>query len=99
ERLTLAVSRRLTRARDQLSQLDKLRVSLDPNRPLSLGFALVHRTDGSIVRSGAALKAGEPVMLEFADAKRAAVIDGTPSPTPSKPLKAKPPGAQQGDLF
>ena len=106
ERLKSAFERRLTRAADQLSQLDKLRLSLDPNRPLTLGFALVHRADGSIVRSGAALQSGEAVTLEFADAKRGAVIDGTPStappsPAPAKPTptKAKPATTQQGDLF
>jgi exodeoxyribonuclease VII large subunit len=102
ERLTLAVARRMTRARDQLSQLDKLRASLDPNRPLSLGFALVRAADGAIVRKGASLAAGQAVTLEFADAKRGAVIEGAPpssaTPRPTAP-KARPPSGQQGDLF
>ncbi len=103
-RLTSAFDRRLTRARDQLSQLDKLRLSLDPNRPLSLGFALVSRADGSIVRRGAALKSGEPVTLKFADAARGAVIDGAPSAAPPAPAKhavqkPKLSPTQQGDLF
>jgi exodeoxyribonuclease VII large subunit len=102
-RLTAAFDRRLTRARDQLTQLDKLRLSLDPNRPLSLGFALVHRADGSIARSGAALQSGEAVTLQFADARRGAVIEGAAStpPAPAKPApaKTKPPTTQQGDLF
>jgi exodeoxyribonuclease VII large subunit len=102
ERLTLAVARRMTRARDQLSQLDKLRASLDPNRPLSLGFALVRGANGAIVRTGASLTGGEVVTLEFADAKRGAVIEGAPAPSaPPRPApaKARPPSSQQGDLF
>jgi exodeoxyribonuclease VII large subunit len=104
DRLTSAAHRRLTRAGDQLSQLDKLRLSLNPNRPLTLGFALVHRADGSIARSAVALHPGEAVTLQFADAKRGAVIDGQASaaqPPVIKPVlvKSKPPGTQQGDLF
>ena len=104
ERLALAVSRRLTRASDQLQLLDKLRASLDPNRPLKLGFALVRRTDGAIVRQGALLTSGEAVSLTFADVTRGAVIDATPAPalpTTSKASapKAKPANGQQGDLF
>ncbi len=102
-RLSAAAERRLKGARDQLTQLDKLRLSLDPNRPLSLGFALVHRADGSIARSGAALQSGEPVTLEFADTRRGAVIDGAAAPAPSaaKPVQTRPrpPTSQQGDLF
>ena len=104
ERLSLAFQRRLTRASEQLTQLDKLRLSLSPERPLKLGFALVQRADGSIVREGAALKPGETVALKFADSIRGAVIDGAPSPpAPARPGKpaASPiaPKAQQGDLF
>ena len=101
-RLDPAVRRRLERAQDRLSNLDKLRLSFDPTRPLKLGFALVQRPDGSIVREGAALQAGEAVSLKFADAVRGAVIDGTPTaavPRPaqkSKPATNKP---NQGDLF
>jgi exodeoxyribonuclease VII large subunit len=101
QRLRAAVQRRLARAGDQLSQLDKLRLSLDPNRPLSLGFALVHRADGSIARRGAALRPGEAVTLQFADGPRGAAIDGAPAiaqPKPA-PVKPKPAGARQGDLF
>ena len=105
ERLGLAVERRLTRASERLAQLDKLRLSLDPNRPLALGFALVHRADGAIARSGAALAPGEAVTLRFADSRRGAVIDGTPQARADAPRpapKAKPAAARspaQGDLF
>jgi exodeoxyribonuclease VII large subunit len=97
QRLSSALARRLTRAADQLGQLDKLRLSLDPARPLKLGFALVRGPDGAIVRSAAALKSGDAVTLQFADDKRGAVIDGAPAPArPARPAATKP---QQGDLF
>jgi exodeoxyribonuclease VII large subunit len=107
-RLAPAARRRLERAEDRLQSLDKLRLSFDPTRPLKLGFALVQRPDGSIVRQGAALKAGEAVTLKFADATRGAVIDGAPAP-PAAPQPAAPKpqarpkpaakGPEQGDLF
>jgi len=101
-RLEPAVRRRLERAADRLVNLDKLRLSFDPTRPLKLGFALVQRPDGSIVRQGAALQAGEAVSLKFADAVRGAVIDGAPAAAPPRPAaKPKPaaPKPNQGDLF
>ncbi len=102
-RMPPAILRRLERDEERLTGLDKLRLSFNPERPLELGFALVHRPDGSIVRDGGALEAGEAVTLEFkGKVKRAAVIEGTPSPARSasgakpKPAAIKP---QQGDLF
>ena len=102
QRLAAAVGRRMTQAQDGLTQLDKLRISFDPNRPLSLGFALVHRPDGSIVRQGGALLAGEAVTLQFADASRGAVIEGQPTaaaPAPRPKPTGKTPTGNQGDLF
>jgi exodeoxyribonuclease VII large subunit len=106
-RLEPAIRRRLERAHDRLSNLDKLRLSFDPTRPLKLGFALVQRPDGSIVREGAALQAGEAVSLKFADTVRGAVIDGTPTasvprPAPKPPMARPAPATNkpnQGDLF
>ena len=101
-RLEPAVRRRLERASERLTSLDKLRLSFDPTRPLKLGFALVQRPDGSIVREGGALRSGESVSLKFADATRGAVIEGAPAPPAPKPAaKPKPatPKTEQGDLF
>lgn len=86
----------------RLDSLDKLRLSLDPKRPMRLGFALVTRTDGSIVRQGGSLASGEAVSLMFEDTTRQAVVDGeggrvAPKPAPVK--KAPAPPTQQGDLF
>jgi exodeoxyribonuclease VII large subunit len=105
-RLAPATLRRLERAQERLTSLDKLRQSLDPTRPLKLGFALVQRPDGAIVREAAALNAGDAVSLKFADGQRGAVIDGaaspsTPAPSPKPAAKARPatPKPEQGDLF
>ena len=99
-RLTPAFGRITIRAAERLESLDKLRLSLNPDGPLKRGFARVHRADGSLARSGAALDSGEGVSLVFADATRQATVDGTPaSPEAKRPKGVKPPPPGQGDLF
>ena len=96
-RLHAAASRRLAAGAERLQRLDHVRRSLDPRRPLALGFALVSRADGTLVRSAAALAAGEMVNLKFDDGDRNALIEGR---TPGKPRAApKPDAPPQGDLF
>ena len=75
-RMAPAVERRMERLSERLTAVEKLRQSLNPDRPLSRGFARVHRADGSLAHQGAALERGEAVRLVFADATRNAVIDG-----------------------
>lgn len=110
DRLQAAGKRRLTRAEDQLANLDKLRQSLNPERPLELGFALVRKGDGTLARSAADLVSGERVNLKFKSGDRDAVIDGeggfvpppsAPAPAPAPKPRPKPaaPPADQGDLF
>ena len=102
-----ALERRLSRLSEQLTALDKLRLSYNPDGPLARGFARVHAADGRLVRSAAALKAGDDVRLVFADGDRGAVIDGEAgAPQPAAPSAAKPPRSRpvslprgQGDLF
>jgi len=105
-RLVAALARRLDRAQDRLIALDKLRQSLDPNRPLQRGFARVHHADGRLARFGADLAAGEAIQLVFVDQAVDAIVDGAVR-SPSGPTKRGRPsaltsrrGAQaQGDLF
>ena len=109
DRLQAAGARRLTRAEEQLAGLEKLRQSLNPERPLDLGFALVRKGDGTLARSAADLVSGERVNLKFKSGDRDAVIDGegglVPPPTPvsAPPPKPRPkpaaPPTEQGDLF
>lgn len=86
-RMGPALDRSLSRSGERLAALAARLKSADPGAPLARGFARVHRSDGSLVREGAGLKAGEPVRLVFADMERGAVIE----PPASAP--------RQGDLF
>jgi exodeoxyribonuclease VII large subunit len=107
DRLKAAGERRVRRDEDRLANLEKLRQSLNPRRPLDLGFALVRRADRSIVRSAAGLSPGDFVSLQFGDGDRNAVIDGgdmpppmpQAAPRPPRPRPATTPKADQGDLF
>jgi exodeoxyribonuclease VII large subunit len=75
-RLGAALARRLDRAQDGLVALEKLRQSLDPNRPLQRGFARVHHADGRLARFGADLAPGETIRLVFVDQAVGAIVDG-----------------------
>jgi exodeoxyribonuclease VII large subunit len=100
-----ALDRRLTRDGERLGALGQLLASLNPDRPLKLGFARVHRADGTLVKTGASLASGEAVSLKFEDVTRGAVIDGEgTAPQPAKPAARPAPkpskvDAGQGDLF
>jgi exodeoxyribonuclease VII large subunit len=109
-RMPPAIDRRLERAVERLAALDKLRVSFNPDGPLSRGFARVHHADGGLARSAAGLKPGEVVRLMFADGGREAVVEGQasdgPPPSPPRPgVKKTAPNAKpatpsaQGSLF
>lgn len=109
QRLNAAGERRLQRDVDRLSGLEKLRQSLNPERPLELGFALVRKGDGTLARSAADLVSGERVNLKFKSGDRDAVIDGeggfvpppAPAAAPAQKPRSKPaaPPIDQGDLF
>jgi len=99
-RLEPLVRRTFAQSADRLANLEKLRLSLDPDRPLSRGFARVEREDGGLVRSAGTVKSGEAVRLIFYDGARAAVIDGGAAASPTPVRKAAPsPPAEQGRLF
>jgi exodeoxyribonuclease VII large subunit len=99
-RLEPLARRTLARAGERLAALEKLRLSLDPDRPLSRGFARVERSGGGLVRAAASLTSGEAVKLIFHDGERGAVIDPAPAaPARAAPRKAPPAPAQQGRLF
>ena len=76
-RLAPAARRRIERSGEALAGLEKLRLSFNPDRPLTRGFARVHHGDGRLVRAAAALTAGEAVKLVFGDGGRNAVIEGS----------------------
>jgi exodeoxyribonuclease VII large subunit len=87
-RLSLALARRLDRAQEGLIALEKLRQSLDPNRPLQRGFARVHHADGRLARLAADLVPGEAIQLVFVDQAVGAVVDGV-GRSPSETTKRR----------
>jgi exodeoxyribonuclease VII large subunit len=97
-RLNPAARRRLDRASEALINLDKLRLSFNPDGPLKRGFARVHHADGRLARAAAALASGEALRLVFEDGDRAAVVDGVGAPRVQRSKRAGS-GADQGDLF
>jgi exodeoxyribonuclease VII large subunit len=98
-RLRPAADRRLARAREVLSGLDKLRLTLNPDGPLARGFARVHHANGALARTAAELRAGEGVRLVFKDGDRGALVDGE-ARAPVRPAKrAASVPSEQGDLF
>jgi exodeoxyribonuclease VII large subunit len=71
---------------------------------LARGFALVRDAAGETLRSAAAVTAGMPMEIEFADGRIGARADGAPSSTtlsvePPKPRGRSGGGPGQGDLF
>lgn len=104
-RMTHALTRRIDTEAQGLARLEQLRRSVDPNRPLSLGFARVHAADGALIRSAAQLSGGERVRMVFADGSREAQVteDGAPPPPPAAaPVRKPAPGKappDQGSLF
>ncbi len=98
-RADAAIVRRLSRAAERLGHLDQMRASLDPDRPLGLGFARVHRGDGRLARSGAELTPGEALSLVFADKTPVpAHVDGGTAPQ-VRASRRPAPALVQGNLF
>lgn len=108
-RLDGAYARKIDQLQARLAAAARVHLSLNPDGPLQRGFARVTRADGSLVRSGAALQAGEAVAIKFGDeVTRQAVIDGPARPELERPAPApaaksrprpKPDLPTQGDLF
>ena len=106
DRLHPILIRRLQREGERLASVERQRLSLNPEGPLTRGYALVRSADGTLARSARALVTGETVSLKFADGDRAAVVDGVggasrPGP-PSRPAarsRPAPASSDQGDLF
>ena len=103
-RAETALSSRLKRLTESVNRLDQLRLSLDPDRPLALGFARVSRPDASLVTQGAQIKPHETLYLRFKDAIDIPVLAQPESIEASKPvkpekLKSAAPSVSQGSLF
>jgi exodeoxyribonuclease VII large subunit len=94
------VERRFADARHRLDVISRLFQSLDPDAPLSRGFARVMAGE-TLVRSSAEARAAGRVTLKFSDGEIGAVTNespGQPTPPPQRPRRSDPkPG--QSDLF
>lgn len=98
-----AIQNTLQKQKDRLSRAGKLLDAYSYQGVLERGYALVQNKGGDVVRSKAAVKAGEGVTLTFADGSRGAVIDGKAQPQtakrkPKKTVKKSTVNNQQ-DLF
>lgn len=96
-----ALRQSLVLAWQRLEALDKLldAFSLSKESILARGFALVHRSDGSIVSLASELPRGGAIELEFADG-RAAAMAGTGAVSPKRPRRrTMAPSPDQGSLF
>ncbi len=98
-RARAGMARILAERAQKLSAEAKLLESVSYEGVLARGFALVHREDGRLVRRAAALRAGEPVCLEFADGSRKARIEGKAARTAQKHSKPRSSSPGQGSLF
>ncbi len=98
-RVNDAMMRSLTRAGDRLGNLDQLRLSLDPDRPLNLGFARVNRPDGHLVSSPDSVTDGEHLVLTFKGDRRLDVTAGLSAAKPAPKKPSPPPSPRQGSLF
>lgn len=104
QRLEASFSRLLSQKAERLHRLDQLRLSLDPDRPLNLGFARVSRADGHLVTSPDSVNVGEALTLTFKGDRTLGVVasDGTAAPTAPKPAQKPRPAStkpEQGSLF
>ena len=100
-RMQTAARRRLAQEAAGLERLEQLRRSVDPNRPLALGFARVHRAEGGLVTAAASLTAGEGLQLVFADGTRDVTVTGAGGAA-RRPAASSGPtagGPPQGTLF
>jgi len=105
-RMPPALKRTTTEKKQRLVSLGKLLDSLSHKSVIKRGFALVTNADGKLVRAAAQLSANDALVLEFADGKVGARVDGddalpkkTKEPANnSKPPKSKP-NEGQSELF
>jgi exodeoxyribonuclease VII large subunit len=100
-RAQTALQRRLREQASSLGNAAKLLETLSHKATLARGFALVRDHEGRLVRTRAALSAGDPVALTLTDGEaRARIEEGGAEPAKQK---AKSPGKgrekAQGDLF
>src|SRR5690606_8849279 len=106
-RMQAAFRRLVEQKSERLKGLEQLRLSLDPDRPLNLGFARVSQKGGGLVTSPKAVHTGDVLELTFkgnAILEVTATEGATPPLTPRPAAKASPKTtvskpSDQGSLF
>jgi len=91
----------VTRQRERLDGLERLRETLGYRATLARGYAVVRGQDGAVVGTAEAAKAHKTLEIEFADDRINTAHLGDTQPKPSK-AKTKPavkPKDDQGSLF
>ena len=92
---------RIERARDRVASLDRLRLQLDPRAPLRRGYVLVTDDAGAVVKTRAAAKGMDSLLLEFEDGKLHVRTDKSGQGRAAAPRRSPRKGAEprQDDLF
>lgn len=106
-RMQAAFRRLLEQKSERLKRLEQLRLSLDPDRPLNLGFARVNQKGGGLVTSPQTVQTGDVLELTFKDnatLEVTATEGAAPPPKSSPPPKPAPKTvvskpSDQGSLF
>jgi len=96
KRMADGLGRAVPREAERLSRVSRLFESLNPDRPLTRGFARVHKADGSLVQAAAELALGQAVQLVFKDGQKGALIGGSARAKQARKSLVDP---NQGDLF
>jgi exodeoxyribonuclease VII large subunit len=78
ERARRSISARLDRASADLTGVRARLVALSPAGTLRRGYAIVQRTDASVVRSAAEISTGDSLLVRFADDHLSVTADGRP---------------------
>src|SRR4029077_16280452 len=69
------VARRLARAEDDIAHTRARLFALSPAATLARGYAIVQQADSSVVRSAAAVSAGEQLSVRFAEDQLSVTVD------------------------
>ncbi len=97
-RMDDAMARTLKQKGERLIAVEKLRVSLNPDRPLDLGFARVNFKDGRLVTAPDMAAVGDGLELTFKSGKLDVTVGGVADG--AKPAATKKPARpEQGSLF
>jgi exodeoxyribonuclease VII large subunit len=94
--------RNIKQKNEKLQALEALLQSLNPDRPLDLGFARVGSLDGHLITKASAIEMGARLSLTFKDGVR--LVDAVDDAAPQKQavLRKKTqvtPAPSQGSLF